>query len=46
MPRLSRDVKNQAIGMIAAGLTMNDVAGRLNVHRKTVGRLAVTEGPV
>ena len=39
MPRLSRDVRNQAIGMLAAGLTVNDVAGRLNVHRNTVGRL-------
>ena len=39
MPRLSRDVRNQAIGMIAAGMSVNAVAGRLNVHRNTVGRL-------
>ena len=39
MPRLSRDVRNQVIGMLAAGLTINDVAGRLIVHRSTGGRL-------
>ena len=30
MPRLSREVRNQAIGMIRAGMTMRDVAWILN----------------
>ena len=33
MPRLSQEVRNQAIGMIRAGMTMRDVARLLNVNK-------------
>ena len=41
MPRLSRDLRNQAIGMIAAGSKIKDVAARLNVHRNTISSLLI-----
>ena len=39
MPRLSQEVRNQAIGMIRAGMTIRGVARILNVNKNTVARL-------
>ena len=39
MPRLSQEVRNQAIWMIIATMTMRDVAQILNVNKNTVDRL-------
>ena len=39
MPRLSQEARNQAIGMIRAGMTMRAVAGLFNVDKNTVDRL-------
>ena len=39
MPRLKQDIRNQAIGMLAAGMAVGNVAGRLRVHRNTIGSL-------
>ena len=40
MPRLNRDLRNQAIGMLAAGMKVRAVAARLNCHRNTITRWA------
>ena len=40
MPRLNRDLRNQAIGMLAAGMAVRAVAARLNCHRNTITRWA------
>ena len=39
MPRLSRDVRNQVIRMVEAGMPVMVVARRLNVNRNTIGRV-------
>lgn len=39
MPRLSEDERNQAIGMIQAGVAQNVVARRFGVHRNTIHAL-------
>ena len=39
MPRLSQDIRNQALGMIRAGMTVRGVAGQLNVNKNTVDRI-------
>ena len=39
MARLSRDQRNQAIGMSIAGLSFSRIANHLNVHRSTICRL-------
>ena len=39
MPRLSQDIRNQALGMIRAGMTVRGVAAQLNVDKNTVQRL-------
>ena len=39
MARLSRDQRNQAIGMSIAGLSFSRIANHLNVHRITICRL-------
>lgn len=39
MPRLSEPERNQAIGMLRAGMTAREVARRFNVHECTVCRL-------
>ena len=36
MPRLSEQERNQAIGMLRAGMTAREVARRFNVHEGTV----------
>ena len=35
MPRLSLDIRNQALGMIRAGMTVRGVAAQLNVDKNT-----------
>ena len=40
MPRLHPDIRNQAIGMLAAGMLACNVARRLGVHRNTIYKLA------
>ena len=39
MARLSRDQRNQALGMSIAGLSFSRIANHLNVHRRTTCRL-------
>ena len=39
MPRLSQDIRNQAKGMIRAGMTVRGDAGQLNVNKNTVDRI-------
>ena len=39
MPRLDSDSRNQIIGMLNAGLSQREVAGRFGVNVSTVSRL-------
>ena len=39
MPRLSKNDRERAIGMLLGGLSQTDVARRLGVHRTTIARL-------
>ena len=39
MPRLTRDERNQAIGMVIGGMSRALVAMRNRVHRNTISRL-------
>ncbi len=40
MPRLSENERNQAIGMLAGGMSARTVARRFGCCRKTIDRLA------
>ena len=39
MPRLSTDERNQAVGMLRAGLSTRNVANHFNCHHSTIVRL-------
>lgn len=39
MPRLTRDERNQAIGMATGGMSFAQIALRMRVHRHTIARL-------
>ena len=39
MPRLNESQRNQAVGMIRAGVSQNEVSRRFGVHRNTISAL-------
>ena len=41
--RLSQDIRNQAIDMIRAEMTVRGVAGQLNVNKNTVDRIVMEQ---
>ena len=41
MPRLRQNEREQAVGMVRAGMTHADVANQFNVDRTTIARLMI-----